>query len=73
MSRNCWGYSSRENRLYAFNCKADRTKYLTEHPDVEEMDAAFSFVQDFRGYAAKWGKTDALAEFLSPKSPIQEI
>lgn len=72
-SRHVWGYSSAENRLYCFENKAFRTNYLDNHPNVEEIQAQDSFVQDFRGYAAKWGKTDALAEFISPNSPIQDL
>jgi hypothetical protein len=72
-TRNVWGFSLKEFRLYCFSNKAERTKYLEENKDVEELQAQDSFVADFRSYAAKWGMADAIEEFISPYSPIQEF
>jgi hypothetical protein len=38
-TRNVWGFSLKEFRLYCFSNKAERTKYLSENKDVEELQA----------------------------------
>jgi hypothetical protein len=74
MSRNVWAYDSKECRLYCFNTKADRTAYINKGmSDVEAIDAAGTVAQDFRCYAAKWGYSEAVEEYISPNSPIRSF
>ena len=73
MSRNVWAYNAKECRLYCFPTKAERTKFLAENTEMEEMLGADSFVQDMRTYAIKWGKESAELDFISPNSPIKTI
>jgi hypothetical protein len=74
MSRNVWGYSPSEVKLYCFNTKADRTAYINKGiSDVEAIDAAGTVAQDFRCYAAKWGYPDAIEEYISPNSLIRSF
>jgi hypothetical protein len=72
-TRRVWGFSLKEFRLYCFSNKAERTKYLAENKDVEELQAQDSFVADFRGYSVKHGYPDAIRDFISDKSPIRNF
>jgi hypothetical protein len=73
MSRNVWGYSESEARLYCFENKAFRINYIAEHPDVEEISSQDSPVSDFRTYAVKYSMEHAIRDFISDKSPIRNF
>jgi len=71
MSRTSWGYHNQEMRLYQFPDVYTKRVWVEELAFHEEISAQDSFVADFRGYAVKWGKEEAIVEYISPNSPLQ--